>query len=225
MGDFAALLTYVGRVGRGEAGHLRVAFLPSATNRLLPAIVRAFRSDFPSVTLALEERLDDPAIEGLLARRFDVALIRTVRSRPELRFESLVREPLCVAVGHDHRLARRRRVRYVDLRDEGLIIWPRRSAPESFDEIVERCRGAGFTPRIAQEVEHAPTILGLVSAGVGISVLARSYEALRSGDVVFVPLERHSTTLHAAWRTDDQSAARENFVATARRVGPAARTS
>lgn len=225
LGDLDALLTYIGRVGRGEVGHLGIAFLPSATNRLLPAIVRAFRSSFPSVSLALEETLDDAAIEGLLARRFDVALVRIVRSRPELRFEPLVREPLCVAVGHDHRLASRKRLRYADLRDERFILWPRQLAPESFDEIVERCRSAGFTPQVVQEAEHAPTILGLVAAGVGISVLARSYEALRSGDVLFVPLERDSTTLHVAWRADDRSAARQNFVEIARRVGPSATVS
>jgi DNA-binding transcriptional LysR family regulator len=147
LAEHERVLTHARRVGRGEAGELRVAFLASATNVVLPAVVRTFRSAFPAIVLTLEETLDDAALVGVLARRFDVALVRTVRRQPELAFERLVREPLCVVVSADHRLARRRRVRYEDLSEDGLILWPRRDAPESFDDVVEGCRRAGFSRR------------------------------------------------------------------------------
>lgn len=211
-------LTRVQRVGRGEAGELRVAFLASATNVLLPQVVRAFRGAFPEVGLTLDETLDDDALEGVLARRFDVALVRTRRPQPELAFEPLVRESLCAVVASDHRLAGRRRVRYEDLREESFILWPRSEAPESFDGVVEACRRAGFSPRLVQTANRPYTILGLVAAGIGISVLAGSYERLR-GDVVFVPLAGTASTLYAASRIDDGSAACRSFVGVARQVG------
>ena len=218
MAEYARVLEHARRTGRGEAGELRLAFLPSATNVVLPAVVRAFRSAFPEVALALSETLDDEALEGVLARRFDVALVRTVRPQPELAFARLVREPLCVVVPADHRFAGRLRVRYEDLREDGLILWPRRDAPESYDDVVERCRRAGFSPTVVQEASDAYTILSLVAAGVGVSVLAGSYESLRGDDVAFVPLAGRRTTLQAVWRADDGSAARRNFVDVARRV-------
>ena len=159
MAEYARVLEHARRTGRGEAGELRLAFLPSATNVVLPAVVRAFRSAFPEVALALSETLDDEALEGVLARRFDVALVRTVRPQPELAFARLVREPLCVVVPADHRFAGRLRVRYEDLREDGLILWPRRDAPESYDDVVERCRRAGFSPTVVQEASDAYTIL------------------------------------------------------------------
>lgn len=218
LAEHERVLTHARRVGRGEAGELRVAFLASATNVVLPAVVRTFRTAFPTIVLTLEETLDDAALEGVLARRFDVALVRTVRPQPELVFEPLAREPLCVVVSADHRLAHRRRVRYEDLSEDGFILWPRRDAPESFDDIVEGCRRAGFSPNIAQEANGAYTILALVAAGVGVSVLAGSYEALRGDDVAFVPLAGRHTVLYAAWREDVASAARRNFVTAALRV-------
>jgi DNA-binding transcriptional LysR family regulator len=216
--EYERVLEHARRSGRGEAGELRLAFLPSATTVVLPPVVRAFRSTFPEVALALSETLDDEALEGVLARRFDVALVRTKRRQPELAFAPLVREPLCLVVAADHRLARRRRVRYEDLRDDGLVLWPRVDAPESFDDVIEGCRRAGFSPTVLQEAHGAYTILGLVAAGVGVSVLAGSYEALRRADVAFVPLAGRRTTLQAVWRTDHGSAARQNFVDVARRV-------
>lgn len=215
------VLTRAQRVGRGETGELRVAFLASATNVLLPAVVRTFRTAFPAVALTLEETLDEPALEGVLARRFDVALVRTRREDSALAFAPLLREPLCLVVSADHRLARRSRARYEDLREDGLVIWPRKAAPESFDDVIEGCRRAGFSPTVVQETEGAYTILALVAAGVGVSVLAGSYEALRGDDVAFVPLSGRQTELYAAWLPNDASAARENFVDVARRVSRA----
>jgi DNA-binding transcriptional LysR family regulator len=218
------VLTRAQRVGRGETGELRVAFLASATNVLLPAVLRTFREAFPAIGLSLDEMLDDTALAGVLARRFDVALVRTRRPEPELDFAELAREPLCLVVSADHRLARRRRARYEDLREDSLILWPRVDAPESFDDIIEGCRRAGFSPSVVQEASGAYTILALVSAGLGVSVLAASYEALRGRDLVFVPLVGRRTVLYAAWRTDDASVARRNFVDVARSVSRRIRT-
>ena len=149
--------------------------------------------------------LDEAALAGVLSRRFDVGLVRTRRPGSGLGYERLAKEPLCLVVAADHPLARRRRARFEDLRAEGLVLWPRREAPESFDDVVEGCRGAGFSPDVVQEAGGAYTILALVAAGVGVSVLAGSYRALRGDDVAFVPLAGRQTLLYAAWRADDGS--------------------
>jgi DNA-binding transcriptional LysR family regulator len=212
------VLSRAQRIGRGEAGEVRLAFLASATNALLPEVVRAFRREFPEVALTLEEDLDGAALEGVLGRRYDVALVRTRRENAELAFEPLIRERLCVVVPHDHRLAGRARVRWDDLREEGLILWPRSDAPESFDDVVGACRRAGFSPDVVQEARGAITILALVAGGVGVSVLVRSYEALRPEGIRFIPLVGRQSVLHAAWRPDDGSTARQAFVGVARKV-------
>jgi DNA-binding transcriptional LysR family regulator len=158
------------------------------------------------------ELLDQPQLEALADRRLDLALLRTVRDDPTLAFQPLIAEPLSVAVAHDHRLARRDRVTYADLRGEPFVLWPRAMAPETFDDVVQGCRAAGFSPQVVQEATSAYTILGLVAAGVGVSVLASSYAARSGTDVVFVPITDSETTLYLAWRGDDPSAARDNLV-------------
>jgi DNA-binding transcriptional LysR family regulator len=206
------------RAGRGELGHLRIGFLPSATNELVPAAVRAFRVGFPAVTLELTEELDEAQLDGLARGRLDLGLVRIRRELDDVVFESLAEEQQCVAVPRGHRLAGRRGVMFGDLEGEDFVLWPRRLAPETHDLIIERCRAAGFSPRIVQEAPQAHTLLGLVAAGLGVSVLVRSYESLRGRDVVFVPIRGERSTLLAAWRSDRFSAARDNFLAVARRV-------
>jgi DNA-binding transcriptional LysR family regulator len=125
-------------------GH--VGFLPSAAARLVPAIVRAHRAAFPAVGLHLSELLDQPQLEALTLRRLHLALPRTVWADPTLVFEPLIREPMSVAVAHDHRLARRGTVTHADLEGEPFVLWPRATAPETVDDVIRACRAAGFSP-------------------------------------------------------------------------------
>ena len=205
-------------VARGQAGQLRIGFLPSATVRLVPALVRESRKAYPALQLRLHELFDDPQIEALDERRLDLGILRDPRPHAELAFEPLLRERFSLAVAHDHRLASRRRVSYADIRDEGLIIWQRSMATQTYDTIIEACRSAGFSPRVVQEASSAHTIIGLVAADMGVAVLASSYSARSGPDVVFVPITGSESTLYLAWRSDDESTARDHVIAIAHRV-------
>jgi DNA-binding transcriptional LysR family regulator len=206
------------RVARGEAGQLRLGFLPSANVGLVPALVRESRQVSPDLALRLHELFDDPQIEALSERRLDLGILRDPRPVDQLVFEPLLSERLSLAVAHDHRLAIRRRVSYANLRDEGLIIWPRSLEPQTYDTVIEACRTAGFSPQVVQEASSAHTIIGLVAADVGVAVLASAYRARSGPDVVFIPITGSETTLYLAWRSDDASAARDNVIAIAHRV-------
>lgn len=212
------------RVARGEAGQLRLGFLPSANVGLVPALVRESRKAYPGLQLRLHELFDAPQIEALNMRRLDLGILRDPRQGDQLIFEPFVRDPLSLAVAHDHRLASRRHVGYADLRDEGLIIWPRSLEPETYDSVIEACRTAGFSPRVVQEAGSAHTIIGLVAAGVGVAVLADSYRASSGPDVAFVPITGSESTLYLAWRAGDASVARDNLIAIAHRVAATRRS-
>ena len=203
---------------RGEAGQLRLGFLPSANVALLPALVRESRKASPHLLLRLHELFDDPQLAALSARRLDLGILRAPRPDDELVFEPLLREHLSLAVARDHRLASRRRVSYGDLRHEDLITWPRSMAAQTYDGVIEACRTAGFSPHVIQEADSSQTIIGLVAAGVGVAVLASSYGARSGEDVVFVPITGSQSTLYLAWRSDDASTARDNLIAIAHRV-------
>jgi DNA-binding transcriptional LysR family regulator len=205
-------------VGRGEVGELRLGFLPSAALELVPAVVRASRETHPGVRLRLLELLDEPQLEALRAGRVDVGLLRTPRPSGELAFEPLLDERLSLVVAPDHRLANRSRVRYADLRDEGLVIWPRVEAAETYDAIIEACRRAGFSPRVVQEASSPHTILGLVAAGIGVAVATTAYRAHTGTDVVFIPIADSAVTLYLAWCPRDPSLARDNLLAITRRI-------
>jgi DNA-binding transcriptional LysR family regulator len=199
------------RVGLGELGALAVGFLPSVTALLLPMAVTAFRAAYPEVHLELRELLDDPLLGALESRAVEIAILRSRRSEPDITFELLFSDAIHVALPRGHRLATRPQLAYADLRDDVFVLWPRNQSREGYDQVVNGCRAAGFEPRIVQECSLPNTTLGLVAAGIGISVLSGLFQAFRN-DVAFVPLDTPRGTIYLAWHDAEPSAARDAFV-------------
>ena len=77
------------RIGEGFSGHLRVAFVGSATYGVLPNVIKAFRSAYPDVELALSAMNNAEQKRAVIQREIDIAV-----ARPSLDDEELKSEPL-----------------------------------------------------------------------------------------------------------------------------------
>jgi len=64
------------------------------------------------------------------------------------------------------------------LRDEPFILLPRVTAPDYYDDLIGACRRHGFSPRVAHECSAMETVVGLVAAGLGVSLVPQSISRL-----------------------------------------------
>jgi DNA-binding transcriptional LysR family regulator len=166
-------------------------------------VVRAFRTRYPSVALELNELLDDEQVRRLGEGQIDVGFVRVAPDRALLQSEVVLTEPLAAVLPAHHALASAASIDLAALAGEDFILWPRAEAVESYDEIIAACRQAGFSPRIVLASGRAPTILGLVAAGLSVSVLADSYRNLGRVGVTFAPIEGLTSTLRMVWSLDN----------------------
>jgi DNA-binding transcriptional LysR family regulator len=196
---------------QGHAGTLSVSFLPSARPLVLAA-VRRYHERFAAVHLTLEEGLDEFQYTGLETGRFDLGIVRGYRPLPQLVLETLVDSLLCVALPVRHWLADAAELGYEDLSDEEFVLWPRAGSPDGYDRIVAGCRRAGYEPRVAAETSNAQTVLALVEAGVGISILGSTLGGLEHPSVRFVPLRDELDRLYVVRRVDDEPSVCRDFV-------------
>jgi DNA-binding transcriptional LysR family regulator len=223
-----------GRAERGEVGELRIGFASSgALNAPFTRTIRAFRKALPGVHLVLEEQVTADQIEALIERRLQIGFIRSpvAPDLPEgLVAIELCREPLLVFLRADHPLAVARRGRAVPLAalaDEPFVFFPSGAGTSLYDQVMALCRKAGFRPRVEQEARANATILGLVAAGLGVSILPASLAGFAVAAVVGLRLSPAGppTALWLVHRRDDPSPAAAAFVAlaSAHRPGPEAR--
>ncbi len=197
-------ITAARRAGRGESGELRVAFAATVMFLALPRIIRQFRDHFPGVHLDLREMPTGSQLAALHAGEIDIGFVREPRPDAALEMETVMREPLRIAVNRSHPLAARATLSVRHLADEPFVLFPAELAPGLHAQVMSLCRNAGFAPRIVEESRELYTTVSLVEAGVGVSIVPASVEKLGWRDVRYraIPSPEAETTIAAAWRKD-----------------------
>jgi DNA-binding transcriptional LysR family regulator len=209
------------RVARGEAGALAIGFVGSAMYGRLPDVVRAFHTSRPAVALRLREFPTGDALEALSDGRIDVGVVRPAASTQAVAgvdIEVVHREAVLMALPSGHRLAGRERIDLRELGGEAFVVLPRREAPGLYVALDAALRELAVVPREVQEVSELRTVLGLVSAGVGVAIVPESVAAGERSGVVFRPLTVRTPTvdLALAWRAGETSPAVLAFLELAR---------
>jgi len=187
-------------LGRGEIGSIRLGFISTASYNVLPRVLPEFHRRRPGIRLHLQEATSDAQAAMLREGDLDVALVVPPLFEIDCDYRPLVREPLIAALPARRRWPRR--VPLATLASEPFILFPRKAGVGLYDLIVGFCRDAGFTPRIEQEAIQMPTIVGLVAAGMGVSLVPASLRQMRRTGVVYRPLAQTSPLMEVglAWR-------------------------
>ena len=128
-----------------------------------------------------------PLLAQLSQDQIDVAFLRpTSTERQTLRAIPLPDERLWIAVPSGHALAARKRVRLDELRDEPFILYPRANGSLLYDSIIAACQSAGFSPRVVQEAPQMASMVSLVAAGVGVTLVTECVCQLRPAGVRYI---------------------------------------
>ena len=183
--------TAVRRISNGDLGTVRIGFTSAASlNPLVSATISSFRGAYPDVELRLVVQPTTPLLAHLSHDVIDVAFVRpTSTERETLRAIPLPHERLWIALPAQHALAARNRLRLGDLRNEPFILYPRANGSLLYDSIIAACQTAGFSPRVVQESPQMASMVSLVAAGVGVTLVPESVCQLRPAGVRYVPIQ------------------------------------
>ncbi len=206
--------------GRGEIGAFAVGFNSYAIESVLPAALRAFRARSPAVRLDLRELTTGGQLDALREGQIDAGFVVLPVAAAHVTVEPIIREPFVAVLPASHPLAREARVPLRALRDDPFILVPRAWEPGFHDQCLALCQAAGFSPLVVQETEGKQTMLGLVAAGMGVSLAPASLQAMRRAGVVYRPVTDPSRAveLALAHRPEDASPILRAFCAVVREV-------
>jgi DNA-binding transcriptional LysR family regulator len=204
------------RAARGEFGALSVGYINSAPlSPLFSAAIRNYRRAYPDVALSLKENHTTQLIHGLLEGEIDVAFVRPAEADADhVRLRLISEEPLLAVLPTKHPAAKIPKLNLADLRNESFILHAREGTPSLFDTVIAACRKAGFEPALGPAVPQLVTIVQLVAAELGVSLLAASLQNFQLKGVVFKEIHDVSPTtrLSLAWRRTDTSPFLKNFL-------------
>jgi DNA-binding transcriptional LysR family regulator len=212
------------RAGAGELGRVSVAFSWSARFETLPSIARAFRARRPDVELLAQEMWNSAMIPALRSGDVDIAVSLCPEPAPDLDDELLRTERLVALVASDHPAAQQQQIALGSLSGDALVLFPRELAPRLYDELLERCRLAGFEPRIRRDSLHAGWELGLLGDIPGVAIAPASVASELPEGIVAVALRDSVAPLETRllWRRDGLGPAVDAFRSVARATIPRA---
>ena len=199
--QFELAKTAARKAARGEAGNLSLGFSSAAGIRIMPSLVKNLGERYPGIHIQLHEIGTDAQIRSLRDGTIDLG-IGYSESTTEFETCSLAPESLFAVLPENHPLAGRESVAIRELAQEVFVLPSRPVATTLRDAITAECEDAGFQPRHIQEITTAQSALGLVAAGVGISIMPTTIKALEHPGAVFVPLEntRREVKLVLLWK-------------------------
>lgn len=170
----------------GIRGHLRFSYVGSALYGKLPIVMRQFRQIHPDITIELLEATTSEQIYFLENNLVDLAiLIPPFISQDDLKSTLFDQDRLAIALPNSHILCQRNNLSVSDLADMPFILWPATKGLGFYRNVITLCISAGFMPNIVQEAQSMHTVLSLVAAGIGVSIVPASMSNFRSNDIFY----------------------------------------
>lgn len=187
--DLDAAVAEVAEVSAGTRGRLRIGYVSSASYSVLPNALRAFSARFPAVRLDIQPLTSGEQVDALLEGDLDIGFLRDPGGVPGVRLSRVSEEELIAVLPSEHPLAQRDEVSPGDLIEEPLVLFPYRRMPGYVSRLMEVFEGLAHPPRVVQQAIHQETVMGLVAAGVGVSLVPESIRRIQMPGVVTRPIE------------------------------------
>ncbi|MCC3701905.1 LysR substrate-binding domain-containing protein [Rouxiella badensis] len=177
------------RIHRGEEGNLTIGLTSSAPFlKKISRTFQRFRMAHPHVNIRIEELNSQQQLQPLVEGTLDLGVMRNGVLPDVLQHHLLRSEPLVAVVPEQHPLTQLPpgELTLSHLADQPFVFFSKDVGTSLYDDILQRLALAGITPFITQEVGEALTIIGLISAGLGVSILPASYKRIQVDGVKYL---------------------------------------
>jgi LysR family hydrogen peroxide-inducible transcriptional activator len=150
-------------------GSVAVGVIPTVTPYLIPNYAARFAKKYPDAKLRIVEETTSVLVEGLRDLSIDLAILALPLRHKDLELFPIRTEPLFAALSIDHARASAKSLCLKDLRGESFVML--RDGHCFRDLSIDTCTRARITPHIAFESGQFSSLLGMVAAGVGVSLV------------------------------------------------------
>lgn len=156
-----------------ERGTIKIGFPTSLANHLLPTVISAFKERYANVAFQLRQGSYRFLIDAVKNREIDLAFLGPVPTNDnDIEGHILFTESIAALIPVTHPLAGQSSLLLNDLRNDEFVLFPEGMILHRI--VIDSCKLAGFTPNISSVGEDLDAIKGLVSAGMGVTLLPES---------------------------------------------------
>ena len=212
LSDASQLVDEAKEIAAGNLGWLSIGFTRSTIFSVLPEAVRQMKSKYPEIKIELIEILSEHQPEALRKGTIHIGLSRVIgpyRKEEDARYTSIIEDSMYAAISIDHPLAKKKYVKACDFNNIPYIMYPKDPNSDFGRQTLRILENSGASPKIGYEAIEIHTALGLVAAGLGITMVGGTVTKNNRTDICFLPIK--DVTAKASIFTV-QSANTENYL-------------
>ena len=196
-------------IGKGNTGEIRIGFLGSAMQNVIPELLIKLKNRFPGIRASLEELSNNAQVGALLKDKLDMGFVRLARVPKGIELRPVFEDTFSVVLPKNYPINRKSFGGIQQLSGESFILFSQDYSPLYFDTVMSICVDGGFTPKISHKSVHAQTIFKLVENHMGIAIVPTSLQYGFQMDVKFIELKEieQRAILSVIWKTDNRNPA------------------
>ena len=193
------------QISDGLAGSIRIGYVGSAMQNVLPELLPIFRKDLPGIQLSFQELDNRKQIDALLSKELDLGFVRLQKVPASLQTKAVWQENFALVVPQDFPLQQHNFRDITQLKEESFILFEESYSPSYYATVMSIFADHNFTPTVEHKTVHANTIFRLVENGFGISLVPSSLQKGYNLKVRFIELHniRQRAVLSMVWNSEN----------------------
>ena len=191
LGHFDRTIQAIEGLSQAKLGSVRLAVTPSVAQTVLPPVLQRFMQDHPKVRIDLRDMDSTAVADELIHDRADIGLA-SIALLPGFERQILFSDAFGVVCRADHPLSQNwHDLSWADLQGVDFIVngLCAQISDEAFQPVLDAAR---------LTVRNTASLLGLVQAGMGLTLLPRLAVLPGFNDLCFLPL-RDTTVRRTVW--------------------------
>jgi DNA-binding transcriptional LysR family regulator len=209
LNNLDRIISYAKLINDGMNGELRLGYVGSAMQKIIPELLLRFSQKHPNVTFSLNEMENNQQIHSLLNEEIDIGFVRVERVPRGLEIHPLFEDTFSLVLPEDHHIEKSSYQDLAQLKDEPFILFDASYSESYYEKVMQIFDGFGFTPIVSHYTVNAASIFRLVENGFGVSIIPTSLKLGYDMRVKFIELKDipQRTTLKAVWNSDNTNPA------------------
>ena len=198
----------------GIEGNLKLGYVGSAIQKVIPDLLLKFRETHPNVLINLTEIENKKQIHALLNNEIDIGFVRMERVPKGLKLKPTLEETFSLVLPKNHKINKSNFKRLSQLKHEHFILFDSSYSESYYEKVMHIFDDAGFTPLVSHTTVNASSIYRLVENNFGVSVVPTSLKLGYDMDVKFIELNKISqrTTLKIVWNVNNKNPILKRFL-------------
>jgi DNA-binding transcriptional LysR family regulator len=182
-------LTNAKLIHDGKKGELKIGYVGSAMQDVIPNLLLKFEDKNPNILFDLKEIDNQKQIEDLVSLSLDIGFVRLERVPLTLEIKTILEENFCLVLPKNHPIDKENFENIAQFKEESFILFDAKYSASYYEKVMQIFDDCNFTPIISHNTIHSSSIFKLVENNFGISIVPKSLAKKSGYRIKFIELD------------------------------------